>query len=96
MGFNLKVIFDAWVTAAKPNEKQKELAEKRLEICMSCPSRKEVINGKKWSAVCGECGCPISKKIFAQVFDECPLRKWTDIDKNYFDVKYIKNKKTII
>lgn len=94
MGFNLKVIFNAWVIAANPDEREKALAEERLSVCMSCPSRKEIVNGKKWSAVCGECGCPISKKIFSKINDACPLHKWIDVEKNYFNPT--KERKTII
>jgi len=97
MGFNIKVIFDAWVAAAKPTPKQSELAQKRLDICIKCPSRKEIVSGKKWSAVCGECGCPISKKIFSQVYDECPLHKWLDVEKEFEHIKPkpIKRDKTL-
>jgi len=62
MGFDLIEILKAWVTAENPNKMQKELAELRLNICMGCDMRKEIIHNKKWSALCGKCGCPLSKK----------------------------------
>lgn len=81
---NVKQIIDAWIISFNPTDKQKELAEKRGKICDDCLSKKNIFENKKWSAVCGECGCPIGKKIFANEFDPCPLHKWREIDDEYF------------
>lgn len=78
-------IVTAWAISFNPNDDQKKLADGRYEICLSCDKRKKRLGIE----ICGECGCPLSKKIFTQKLNEsCPLRKWDDIDK-----KYRKNKK---
>jgi hypothetical protein len=93
---NYKEIFDAWVTSINPTEKEKELANKRLDMCKGCEFRKENIKGYKWSAICGACGCPLSKKVFSPVFNSCPKEKWEEIDSQYMDKLTKKSKKTII
>jgi hypothetical protein len=87
MKLDLKKIFTAWVTSLKPTDKQKELAEKRLEICNSCPSKIETFKDHEWSFRCGECGCPINRKIFTMENDACPLNKWLEVEKDYFKSK---------
>lgn len=79
MSFNIKQIIDAWVTSFNPTEKEKKLAELRGEICKDCPSSKNV-----GFHICSECGCPISKKIFTNEFNACPLEKWGNVDDEYF------------
>jgi hypothetical protein len=69
----IKDIAISWWRAANPTKKQSDIAEKRLEICMRCDSRKESI---VFEYVCGECGCPIGKKIFSDIKQPCPLNKW--------------------
>ena len=64
--FDYKEIFEAWKISFNPTPIQEELAEKRLNICLGCEYRKEVLKGVKWSAYCGDCGCPINKKIFSK------------------------------
>jgi hypothetical protein len=66
----------AWISAANPTDVEKEIAESRIKICQGCPSQRlnEAINVH----YCGECGCPLSKKIFSPLPGEkaCPLKKW--------------------
>lgn len=95
MSLDFKKILEAWKISANPNEKQAELAKKRLEICEMCPSKNEILKNKKWSHICKECGCPINKKIFTNNYNECPLGKWESIDTQYFKL-IEKNKKTIL
>ena len=89
MDLNFKKIYTAWITSYNPNAQQKLLAEKRNEICESCPSRKVLTNKLKLGVICNECGCPITKKIFSIGFNECPLKKWEEVDTMYrtFEVK---------
>ena len=89
MDLNFKKIYSAWTIAHNPNPSQKLLAEKRNEICESCPSRKVLTNKLKLGVICSECGCPITKKIFSIGFNECPLKKWEEVDTMYrtFEVK---------
>jgi len=84
MKLDLKKIFTAWAISFKPTDKQKELAEKRLEICNSCPAKIETFKNHEWSFRCGECGCPIKRKIFDNEYDACPSHKWIDIERDYF------------
>ncbi len=93
-------ITNAWITAANPTLEQKELAERRYEICLGCEHfrEKRKMTGEPY---CAECGCPMKKKIFTNVFNECPIGKWKEVDS---DSKYdkffkrdipIKNTKTL-
>jgi len=67
----------SWWRAENPTKKQSELAEKRLAICIGCDSRKESI---VFNYVCGECGCPIGKKIFTPKLGTCDLNKWDKVE----------------
>jgi hypothetical protein len=89
-------IFKAWKASIKPTPKQEEHAQKRLDVCLGCDYRKEVLKGVKWSAYCGACGCPINKKIFSSIFNACTKNKWGDVDSEYLDVVPDKEKKSII
>jgi hypothetical protein len=70
---DIKDIVKSWWSSFNPTEKQSKEGERRLEICMRCDSKKESI---VFSYVCGECGCPLGKKIFSDVEKPCPLNKW--------------------
>jgi hypothetical protein len=80
---DFKEIINAWIISFNPTESQKAQADSRLSVCLQCEKYSEILKKKKWSAVCGECGCPIEKKIYSNAFDPCPLDKW-----NVVDVKY--------
>lgn len=94
MGLDFKKIYKAWIIANNPTETQLLTAEARQSICNTCPSRKKITDNFKIGIVCGECGCPISKKIFSPTFNDCPLKKWKEVDEKFGMVE--KNKKTII
>lgn len=95
MKFNPIEIFKAWVIAANPSKEQKELAEARMNICLKCDFRKEIIHNKKWSTICGRCGCPLQKKVFTDEYGTCPLQKWNSIEEEYIKNLKVKSK-TII
>jgi len=76
---DLKEIINAWSTSFNPSSVQSKLAENRMKICEMCPSLKKVFN-QNWSAFCGECGCPIAKKIYSTTNNPCPLLKWSEVD----------------
>lgn len=80
----------AWITAANPTLRQKELAEKRYEVCKGCEhfNKSRPITGDEY---CTGCGCPLSKKIFSQDFNACPKKKWDKVDALYF-----KSEKTVL
>jgi hypothetical protein len=91
-----KEIFDAWKISFNPTSEQEELAKLRLEVCLGCDYRKEVIKGLKWSALCSECGCPLNKKVFSTNYNACGLKKWNETDSNYLQPLDIKDTPTII
>lgn len=86
---NLKQIIEAWAISFNPSQKQKEMADDRLKICAECPSRKKLLGVD----MCEECGCPLTKKIFTNTPNPCPLEKWGEVDKKYFKEK---TKKTLL
>jgi len=67
----------SWWRAENPTKEQSELAQKRLAICIGCDSKKESI---VFNYVCGECGCPIGKKIFTPKLGTCDLNKWDNVE----------------
>jgi len=86
---NIKTIIEAWVIAHNPTEKQKEIAEERAKVCERCDARKKLAS----IHYCKKCGCPIAKKIFTNSPNPCPLKKWDDVDSQYFKIK---KKKTLL
>lgn len=91
-----KEIIQAWMTSKNPTEKEQELAEKRLNICLGCDYRREILKGLKWSAYCGDCGCPLHKKVYSNIFNACTQKKWGEIDIEYMTPVYDKDKNTLI
>ena len=91
--FNFKQIIEAWIIAGNPTPAQQELAEERGKICDGCPSKQHLFKEKEWGSYCGECGCPIAKKIFTNEYNPCPLQKWEKVDEGFFVQQ--KKKKTI-
>lgn len=73
----VKEIIISWWRAENPTKEQSELAERRLKICMGCNSRKESV---VFQYVCGECGCPLGKKIFTPKMGSCDLGKWNTVE----------------
>ena len=84
-------IADAWLTASNPTVKQKELAEARWNICAQCDEYRENEKGIG-TPFCNNCGCPLNKKIFTKKFNECPLKKWEDVDTLLFPETQKNNK----
>jgi hypothetical protein len=89
---DVKEIVTAWASSFNPTPQEKELADKRTSICETCPSMKKIFN-QKWSAFCGECGCPIGKKVYTKSNNPCPLKKWSEVDG---DLYLPKSEKTLI
>jgi hypothetical protein len=91
---NIREIIDAWRVSYNPTQNQLNKSIERGNICEVCPSKKVITKKLKIATVCGECGCPISKKIFSLEFNPCPLMKWGEVDKKYKIEE--KTKKTFI
>ena len=70
-------IITAWWRASNPTPEQSELAKKRLEVCIKCEYLTKV---PVVDMVCGECGCPMNKKIFSPVKGSCRIGKWDEVD----------------
>ena len=70
----IKEIVMSYATSFNPTDEQKEVAEKRLEICAGC----EFWVQSKLRDFCSKCGCNTSAKVFSPVgADACPEKKWT-------------------
>ena len=72
----LSEIFQSWVASFNPTSEQELIAKHRMSVCDECDKKTYVsaIN----SFICGECGCPLSKKVFSPKPgpEACPLAKW--------------------
>ena len=77
-----------------PTPEQKELSEARWNICVQCDEYREN-NKDKGAPFCNTCGCPLNKKIFTNKFNECPLKKWEDVDTLLFPATQ-KTKKSLL
>jgi hypothetical protein len=93
---NYKEIFDAWIISLNPNDEERLLANKRLNVCIGCEFKKETIKNHKWSTICSACGCPLSKKVFSPLFNPCPKQKWEEVDSQHITKFQKKDKNTII
>lgn len=76
----------AWITAANPTPEQKELAEKRYQICKGCEHFGAPGSIRRYEH-CKSCGCPLGKKIFSQEFDACPKHHWLEVETPHFKTK---------
>lgn len=71
----LQEILVSYATSFNPTPEQKEVAEKRLAICMACD---------KWVQgtirdYCSVCGCTTSAKVFSpKGADACPENRWPE------------------
>lgn len=73
----IKEIAISWWRAENPTKEQSQLAQNRLSVCMGCDSRRESV---VFGFVCGECGCPLGKKIFTPKMGSCDLGKWNRVE----------------
>jgi hypothetical protein len=92
----IKEIINAWAVSFNPTPEQKELAEKRYEICLGCEhyGKSRPVIGDEY---CKKCLCPIQKKVYTQkANDTCPLKKWDAVEKEFRDNKLKNNKYKII
>jgi hypothetical protein len=84
---NLKNIAEGWVNFIKSSqpdrlsEEMKIMAEKRANICKTCPSllfSEFTIMGKNiFKYKCKECGCAFPMMTYAKL-KKCPKGKWPD------------------
>jgi hypothetical protein len=93
---NIKDIFNSWTKMVNPNEVELLRAKDRLDVCLGCEFKKQLLKNKEWSLYCGECGCPLEGKIYSSVINPCPKNKWEDVDKKYLSNNTYKNKSTLL
>jgi hypothetical protein len=96
MKIDFKEISVAWFNKLIHSEDLKVLADNRLIICLECPHKKELFEGKEWSLKCDECGCPLSGKVYTpntyfHKKGSCPLGKWKDVEDEYLKKRKSKN-----
>lgn len=72
----IEEIFKAWNISFNPDEKQAELASKRIETCNSCEYKVTNLGVNR----CSVCGCALKGKVFSPVKGACPKGKWDEID----------------
>lgn len=71
----IKEIVASYASMVNPTDEQKELAEERLKICMSCEFWAKNALGIEF---CQKCGCATKAKVFTPRGTEgCPEKKWT-------------------
>ena len=68
-------IISSYMTKYTATDEQKNLASKRLEVCIGCEFWKQ-------SAIrdfCSKCGCTTSAKVFSPKGAEaCPEKRWLE------------------
>ena len=70
----VKEIILSYAAKINPTEEQKEIAEKRLEICAGC----EFWVQGAVRDYCSVCGCTTSAKVFSpKGSSACPKNMWT-------------------
>jgi hypothetical protein len=74
----IEEIFKSWGIAFNPNDKQAQLAAKRIEICNECEFKSDVPVRR-----CTVCGCALKAKIYSPVEGACPKGKWDEVDAIY-------------
>ena len=84
----MEELFKAWGIEYNPNDKRNELASKRIEVCNTCPNKKEVDGVRN---VCSLCGCMLKSKVFTQEMGQCPDNRWDKVENEFVKYKIKKN-----
>lgn len=84
----MEEIFKAWGIQYDPNDERNELASKRIEVCNSCPNKKEVDGVRN---VCSLCGCMLKTKVFTPEMGQCPDNRWNEVESQLIKYKIKKN-----
>jgi hypothetical protein len=94
---DIREITSAWWDSYFADANQKKLAKRRMSVCASCPSLEQKFKQirKITISVCGECGCPIDKKVFSNKFNACPLGKWKETDESQIELFKIRKDKML-
>jgi hypothetical protein len=84
----MEELFKAWGIEYNPNDEKNELASKRIEVCNSCPNKKEVDGVRN---VCSLCGCMLKSKVFTTEMGQCPDDRWNEVEEKFVKYKTKKN-----
>ena len=78
----IEEIFKAWKISYNPTNLQGELAIKRMEICDTCDSKKDIP-----FIHCGECFCALKAKVYSPKIGACPRGKWVAVEMKWENKK---------
>jgi hypothetical protein len=84
----MEELFKAWGIQYNPNDERNELASKRIEVCNSCPNKKEVDGIRN---ICSLCGCMLKSKVFTAEMGQCPDDRWNEVEQQLVKYKTKKN-----
>ena len=84
----MEEIFKAWGIEYNPTDKRNELASKRIEVCNTCPNKKEIDGVRN---VCSLCGCMLKTKVFTESMGQCPDNRWDAVETQLVKYKLKKN-----
>lgn len=71
----IKEIVESYARMVNPTEEQKQVAEIRLQTCMTCEFWAQNAAGIYY---CKKCGCATKAKVFTpKGLEACPMKKWT-------------------
>lgn len=84
----MEEIFKTWGIEYNPNNPKNELASKRIEVCNTCPNKKEVDGVRN---ICTLCGCMLKTKVFTEEMGQCPDNRWNEVETQFVKYKTKKN-----
>ena len=84
----MEEIFKSWGIDYNPTDSRNELASKRIEVCNSCPNKKEIDGVRN---VCSLCGCMLKSKVFTAEMGQCPDDRWNEVEEKFVKYKTKKN-----
>ena len=84
----MEEIFKSCGIEYNPNDERNELASKRIEVCNSCPNKKEIDGVRN---VCSLCGCMLKSKVFTAEMGQCPDDRWNEVEEKFVKYKTKKN-----
>jgi hypothetical protein len=84
----MEEIFKAWGIEYDPNNTKNELASKRIEVCNTCPNKKEMDGVRN---ICSLCGCMLKSKVFTEEMGQCPDNRWNEVENQLVKYKVKRN-----
>lgn len=84
----MEELFKAWGIEYDPTNTKNELASKRIEVCNTCPNKKEMDGVRN---ICSLCGCMLKSKVFTEEMGQCPDNRWNDVETRLVKYKTKRN-----